>query len=77
MLGWAPIIGLPITGQTGHPRMQLPNQGPGKPDKLSQNAEAQTDYPRVQCKYVLDKRGCRSPNPGTSRAPLRRTPQDN
>ena len=44
----------------GHPRIQLPNQGPGKPDKLSQNAQAQTGYPRVQCEYALDKRDCRS-----------------
>ena len=36
MLGWTPKKGLPITGQTGYPRMQLPNQGPGKPDRLSQ-----------------------------------------
>ena len=49
MLGWAPIIGYPITGQTGHLRTQLPNQGPEKLGKLSQNAQAQTGYPRVQC----------------------------
>ena len=36
--------------------MWLPNQGPGKPDKLSQNAQAQIGYPRVQCKYALDKK---------------------
>ena len=50
--------------------------GPGKLDKLSQNAQAQRGYPRVQCKYALDKRGCRSPNPQTCRAPLRRTHSD-
>ena len=53
--------------------MQLPNQGPGKPDKLSQSVQAQTGHPRVQCEYALDKRGCKSPNPLTSGAPLRRT----
>ena len=40
MLGWTPNKGYPITGKTGHPRMQLPNQGPGKLNKLSQNAQS-------------------------------------
>ena len=60
-----------------------------RPDRSSQNAIAQsgawggrqaipecasqTGYPRVQFKYALDKRGYRSPNTWTSRAPLRRT----
>ena len=52
MLGWAPIIGYPITGQTSYSRMQLPNQGSGKPDMLSQNAQAQTGY---QCEHALDR----------------------
>ena len=56
--------------------MQLPNQRPGKPDRLSQNAQAQTTYPRVQCEHTLDKRGCKSPNPQTSRVPLKRIHQD-
>ena len=73
MLGWTPIIEEPITSQTGLPRMQLPNQGPEKLDKAIQNVKVQTGYFRVQCKYALDKRGCRSPNPWTSRAPLSRT----
>ena len=76
MLGWTANKGLPITGQTAHPRMQLPNQGPGKPDRPSQNAKAQTSYPRGQCKSVLDKRGCKSQNPLTSKVPLRRIHQD-
>ena len=41
--------------------MQLPNQGPGKLDKLSQNAQAQTGYPRVQCEYALDKKRMQKP----------------
>ena len=56
--------------------MKLSNQGPGKPDKLSQNAQAQTGIPRVQSKYVLDKRGCKSPNAQTSWAALSREQQD-
>ena len=40
ILGWTPNKGQPITGQTGHPRMQMPNQRPGKLDKLSQNAHS-------------------------------------
>ena len=46
--------------------MQMPNQGPGKPEKLPQNAQAQTGYPKVKGEYALDKRGSRSPNPWTS-----------
>ena len=60
MLSYVPIIDEPITGQTGYPRVQLPNHGPGKPDMLSQNAQAQTGYPKVHCKYALYKRDCRS-----------------
>ena len=56
--------------------MQLPNQGPGKLDKLSQNAQAQTGYPRVQCKHALGKRGCRDSNPQTSWAALSKQQHD-
>ena len=53
MLGWTPNKG-------------VTNQRPGKLDKLSQNAQAQTGYPRVQIKYALHKRDCKNPNPQTS-----------
>ena len=62
------------------------------PDRPSQNATAQSGalearqaipedislegYPRVHHENALDKRGCRSPNPQTSRAPLGRTQED-
>ena len=59
-------------GQTCHLKMQLPNKGPGKLDKLSQNAQAQTGYSRVQCKYALHKRSCRSRIPQTSWAAFNR-----
>ena len=38
MLGWTPNKGKPIIGQTGYPRVYLPNQRLGKLDKLSHNA---------------------------------------
>ena len=38
MLGWTPNKGNPIIGQTGHPRVHLPNRRLGKLDKLSHNA---------------------------------------
>ena len=38
MLGWTPNKENPIAGQTGHPRVHLPNQRLGELDKLSHNA---------------------------------------
>ena len=38
MLGWTPNKGKPITGQTGHPRVHLPNRRLGKLDKLPHKA---------------------------------------
>ena len=72
MLGWASVIGLPITGQTGHPRIQLPNQWPGKPDKAIPECTSPDRLSQNACEYALDERGYRSPNPLTSRAALRR-----
>ena len=41
--------------------MHLANQRPGKPDKLSQGAQKQTSYPRVQWGNTLDKRETTDP----------------
>ena len=41
--------------------MHLPNQRPGKPDKLSQCAHNQTSYPRVQWENTLDTKGLQNP----------------
>ena len=38
MLGWTPNKGKPITGQSSHPRVHLPNQRCGTLVKLSHNA---------------------------------------
>ena len=76
MLGWTPNKGQSITGQTGHPRMQSPNQGIGKLDKLSHNSHSPDRLSKNAIQIYLDKRGCKSPNPWTSRTLLRRTHQD-
>ena len=56
--------------------MQLPNQRLGRLEGYPRMHIAQTGYPRVQCEYTLDKRGCKSPNPWTSQAALSREQQD-
>ena len=58
------------------PNKGVINQRTGKLDKLSQNAQAQTGYPRVQCKYALHKKGLQSPNPGASWVAFIREQQD-
>ena len=63
MLGWTPNKGKPITGQTGHPRVHLPNQRLGKLDKLSHNAHNPDRLSQGAMQNTLNKRGCKSPNP--------------
>ena len=41
--------------------MHPANQSLGKPDKLSQDAQNQTSYPRVQWENTLDKRWATEP----------------
>ena len=41
--------------------MHPPNQRLGKPDKLSQGAQSQTSYPRLQWGNTLDKRDTAEP----------------
>ena len=50
MLGWTPNKGTPITGQTGHPRVHLPNRRLGKLEKQPIMHITQTGYPGVQSK---------------------------
>ena len=42
--------------------MHLLNQRLGKPDKLSQGAQSQTSYPKIQWENTLDKRGLQNPS---------------
>ena len=55
--------------------MHLPNQRPGKPEKLSQGEDNQTSYPRVQWENSLDKRGCRAPVEGDEKNTPKQTTQ--
>ena len=64
MLGWTHNKGKPITGQTGHPRVRLPNQRLGKLDKLSHNAHNPDRLSQGAMQNNLNKRGCKSPNHG-------------
>ena len=41
--------------------MHPANQRPRKPDKLSQGAHNQTNYPKIQWENTLDKRGATEP----------------
>ena len=61
MLGWTPNKGKPITGQTGHPRVQLSNQRLGKLDKLSHNAHNPNRLSQDAMQNTINKRGCKSP----------------
>ena len=61
MLGWTPNKGKPITGQTGHPRVHLPNKRLGKLDKLSHNAHNPDRLSQGAMGNTLNKRDCRSP----------------
>ena len=56
--------------------MQLPNQGLVSQTGYPRMHIAQTDYPRVQYEYTLDKRCCKGPNPQTSLAAFSREQQD-
>ena len=76
MPGWTPNKGKPITGQTGHPRVHLLNWRLGKLDKLSHNVHNPDRLSQGAMQNILNKRGCKSPNPHTSRAPLRRIHRD-
>ena len=76
MLRWTPNKGKPITGQTDHPRVHLPTQRLGKLDKLSHNAHNPDRLSWDAIQNTFHKRGCKSPSPQTSRAPLRRVPRD-
>ena len=66
MFGWTPNKGKPITGQTGHPRVNLPNRRPGKLDKLSHNAHNPGRLFQGAMQSTLNKRGCKSPKGGQS-----------
>ena len=75
ILGWTPNKGKPITGQTGHPRVHLPNQRLAKLDKLSHSAHNPEKLSKGVMRNTLDKWGCKSPNPQTSTAALSREQQ--
>ena len=75
-LGWTPNKGKPITGQSSHPRVHLPNQRHGMLDKLSHNAHKPDKLSQGAIHNTLNKRGCKSPNPQTSRAPSRKVSGD-
>ena len=55
MLEWTPNKGKPIIGQAGHPRVHLPNQRLGKPDKLSHNAHNPGRLSQGAMRNTLDK----------------------
>ena len=57
MLGWTPNKGKPITGQTGHPRVHLPNLRLGKLDKLSHNGHKPDRLSQGAMQNTLNKRG--------------------
>ena len=76
MLGWILNKGKSITGQTGHPRVHLPNKRLGKLDKLSHNAHNPDRLSQGAMQNTLNKKGLQSPNCWTSRGPLRRVPRD-
>ena len=76
MLGWTPYKGKPITGQTAHPRVHLPNQRLGKLNKLSHSAHNPDRLSQGAMQNSLNKRNCKGPNPQTSRAPPRRVPRN-
>ena len=59
-----------------YPRVHLPNQRLGKPDNLSHDAHNPDKLSQGAMQNTLDKRGCRTPNPWTSRAPIRRTSKE-
>ena len=61
MLGWTPNKGKPITGQTGHPRVHLPNRRLGKLDKLSHNAHNLDRLSQGAMQNTLNKKGLQKP----------------
>ena len=64
MFGWTPNKGQPMKGQTSLLTMQLPNQRPGKPDKLSQNAGNPDKLSHNAMQNTLNKKGLQSPKSG-------------
>ena len=56
--------------------MQLPNRRLGKLEKLSHNVHNLDRLSKSAMQNTLNKRGCKSPNLQTSRAPLKRVPRD-
>ena len=77
MLGWTPNKGKPITGQTGHPRVHLPNQRPGKLDKLSHNSHNPDRLSQRAMQNTLNKRGLQKPQIlRQAKLHLRRVPKD-
>ena len=60
MLGWTPNRGKPITGQTGHPRVHLPNQRLGKVDKLSLNEHVPDRLSQGAMQNTLNKGAAKS-----------------
>ena len=61
MLGWTPKKGKPITGQTGHPRVHLPNRRLGKLDKLLHNGHNPDRLSWGAMQNTLNKRGHNRP----------------
>ena len=68
MLGWTLNKGKPITGQTGHPRVYLPNRRHGKLDNLSHNAHKPDRLSQGAMQNTLNERGCRSPKRGNKQS---------
>ena len=50
-----------MNNQTSYSRLHLANQRPRKPDKLSQGAHNQTNYPKIQWENTLDTRETTEP----------------
>ena len=61
MLGWTPNKGKPITGQTSHPRVHLPNRRLGMLDKLPHNAHNPDRLSQGTMQNTLNKKGLLKP----------------
>ena len=61
ILGWTLNKGKPISGQSSHPRVQMPNQRCGMLDKLPHNAHKPDKLSQGAMQNTLDKKGLQSP----------------
>ena len=67
-----------MKGQTSIPTVQLPNQRPGKPDKLSQNACNPDKLSHNAMQNTLNKKGLQSPKGSDKLSCIKQeVPEDN